>query len=1164
MLKMVWCFCGVLLSFISFSAAATPSTSPNYTLTHATLSAGGKVYGSANYTHPFAVGQALPSVEFPASLNYRLASDFYAGVAGYQPPIGEIQFSQANYHGNENAGSVTITVSRVNGAAGAIAVDWQTADNTAIAGSDYIAATGILNWADGDTADKTFTVTLTADVATEGNELVNLSLTNPTNGASLGSQNTATLTIIDVVPAGTVQFTQVTQTLAENSASVTLNIERVNGDNGAISVNFATSDGTATAGSDYTANSNILNWADGDSAAKTITVTLTDDTTYEGDETFTVKLSAPAGGANLGANHTVTVTLQENDQPGTLRLIAASDTIAENGGNLTVVVERIGGSDGAVSVQYATATGTAGTGDFTATSGTLHWADGISANQSFTVMITNDATFEANETFNITLFNPTGGAVLGSPAISAITIQNDDPQPPPPPPAPRPGTLQWATNAYAVDEGAGEVVVQLTRVNGSDGGVTVELITADATAQAGSDYTPQNLILTFAPGEITKTLAIPVIDDGVNETAETFTVTVRNPAGGAVLGSLQTTTVTIGDNDPHSIAGTLQFRAATVLAGEGDGAVALTLERINGSLGAVTVELATTDGTAQAGSDYTAVQQTVTFAHGETVKTLSIPILDDVNNEGTLNESFTVALANPTNGAALGASQQATVSIRDDDHCPAGVIQWTTAQQTVAENTGQALVTASRAQGTCGAVTVNYATAEGSARANDFTATSGTLSWLDGQADPQSVNIPITNDSQYEGTTPEILTVNLSNPTNGAVLSAPITQQIHITDDDPQSTSGGIVIPPSPSPTQVPGVITLAQGEYTVHEGQTLTISATRKDGQKGAITLAYEVIPVSASADTDYQLPSGSLAWADGESGAQTLTLTTVDDDRFEAPEQLVVVLQAPTGGAELGEIQSAILTIEDDDQDKLMDAVYCIQGGCGYTLQPSALSHGMEAEGGLVRVLASGPQCVWQAESPVPWLQLQTSNQEQGDAVTYFIARNESGDSRSAELTLACATVTVEQAAETHKPKKQPCAELDQQGSVNQQQCGAKFEITASRDGGLTFGNTFSVHDRVEVYANITLPPHHVSQVGEWVALVLHDGKPWRKAPHLWVPADPDNIPGMTAFSDPKILAESEVFQVVDGVIGVPGRFEVFVGYRMGDGIVIFNPAAFRMTVH
>ena len=120
--------------------------------------------------------------------------------------------------------------------------------------------------------------------------------------------------------------------------------------------------------------------------------------------------------------------------PGSLSFSAGTASVGEAGGSAAVTVRRTGGTEGAVSVHYTAAAGTAGAGsDFTATSGTLTWPDGASANKSFAVPILNDTADEPNETVLLALDSPTGGATLGSPSSAVLTINDNDGGTPPPP-----------------------------------------------------------------------------------------------------------------------------------------------------------------------------------------------------------------------------------------------------------------------------------------------------------------------------------------------------------------------------------------------------------------------------------------------------------------------------------------------------------------------------------------------------------------------------------------------------------------------------------------------------------------------------------------------------------------------------------------------------------
>lgn len=114
--------------------------------------------------------------------------------------------------------------------------------------------------------------------------------------------------------AGTIRFSQTSYTVSEGAGSATITVQRINGDDGAVSVQYATGNGTAQAGSDYTAKSGTLSWADGDDAPKTFTVAVTNDSASEANETVNLTLSGPTGGAALdNGRRNATLTIADND-----------------------------------------------------------------------------------------------------------------------------------------------------------------------------------------------------------------------------------------------------------------------------------------------------------------------------------------------------------------------------------------------------------------------------------------------------------------------------------------------------------------------------------------------------------------------------------------------------------------------------------------------------------------------------------------------------------------------------------------------------------------------------------------------------------------------------------------------------------------------------------
>ncbi|MBT3002375.1 MAG: hypothetical protein KME61_17430 [Candidatus Thiodiazotropha sp. (ex Ctena orbiculata)] len=119
-------------------------------------------------------------------------------VLNSQP--GQLDFENASYSVDENAGTITVNVNRSGGSAGDITVDYATSDGTALAGEDYQQASGTLTFLDGETS-QSFTVTILDDTVFEGDETLDLTLSNATGGASLGAQSAAGLTIIEDDPA---------------------------------------------------------------------------------------------------------------------------------------------------------------------------------------------------------------------------------------------------------------------------------------------------------------------------------------------------------------------------------------------------------------------------------------------------------------------------------------------------------------------------------------------------------------------------------------------------------------------------------------------------------------------------------------------------------------------------------------------------------------------------------------------------------------------------------------------------------------------------------------------------------------------------------------------------------------------------------------------------
>ncbi len=221
-----------------------------------------------------------------------------------------------------------------------------------------------------------------------------------------------------------VQFSAPTYTVDESNRRTTITVNRSGVAVGTLTVNYAINAGTATSGSDFTARTGKLRFT-ASQTTKTFTVSIRNDRINEADETINLTLSDPVGGL-LGSQNTAVLTVNDDDAPGVIQFSGASYTVGEARRRAIIKVTRTGGSASGAGVTYATSDGTATAGsDYTATSGTLTFA----ANQTrkiFTVPVTNDRLVDGNETINITLSNPTGGAALGAQDIAVLTISDND------------------------------------------------------------------------------------------------------------------------------------------------------------------------------------------------------------------------------------------------------------------------------------------------------------------------------------------------------------------------------------------------------------------------------------------------------------------------------------------------------------------------------------------------------------------------------------------------------------------------------------------------------------------------------------------------------------------------------------------------------------------
>ena len=653
-----------------------------------------------------------------------------------------------------------------------------------------------------------------------------------------------------------------------------------------VTVDYATSDGTAEAGPDYTATNGTLTFGVGETA-KAISVEVVDDGDAEGDETFTVSLTNPQNATLRDDEGTATIRANDGGNPPPpppppdLPTLEIDDVdVDEDGGSAVFSVILRGQSNATVTVAYGTLNGSAIAGlDYTATNGTLVFQPGQQA-KTIAVAVSDDTLQEGNETFTVSLSNPQNATLLKG--VGTATIEDNDGTQPPP-------GLTLAINDVTVSEGGGSAVFNVRLSGQSNVAVTVAYGTSNGTAIAGLDYTATNGTLVFQPGQQAKTIAVAVSDDTLQEGNETFTVSLSNPQNATLLKGVGT--ATIEDNDGTQPPPGLTLAINDVTVSEGGGSAVFNVRLSGQSNVAVTVAYGTSNGTASAGSDYTGTNGTLVFQPGQQAKTIAVAVSDDTLQEG--NETFTVSLSNPQNATLLKGVGTATIEDNDGTQPPPG-LTLAIDDVTVSEGGGSAVFNVRLSGQSNVAVTVAYGTSNGTASAgSDYTGTNGTLVFQPVQR-AKTIAVAVSDDTLQEGN--ETFTVSLSNPQNATLLKGVGTATIEDNDG-----------------TQPPPGLTLAIDDVTVSEGGGSAVFSVRLSGQSNvAVTVAYGTSNGTASAGSDYTGTNGTLVFQPGQQ-EKTIAVAVSDDTLQEGNETFTVGLSNPQNATLLKGVGTA--TIVDND---------------------------------------------------------------------------------------------------------------------------------------------------------------------------------------------------------------------------------------------------------
>lgn len=800
--------------------------------------------------------------------------------------------------GNSGTTSANFRISLSQPSAQDVTVRYATANGTANAGTDYVAKNATVTIPAGQSFADVF-VLVNGELIDENDETFSVTLSidgSDSLFASIGGQNTATATITDDDNAPTVGFFPAgSQSINEGnsgqSSFLPFTVRLSQPSSKPVTVLYATSNGTATAGEDYVANSGTLTFNPGQQEQKISVRVIGDDKVGEGNETFFLTLSAPTN-ATLSTDSQNIGIILDDDTPPSLTVAAQPPSVTE-GGNLVFVISLDRPALKTVTFMYRTLDGTAVEGnDYT---GSQNQTATIGVGESSTAIPIStlaDSISEASETFSLEVFGASNAIISGGSAQAQGTIRDGNGTP----------VISFVDPMPRITEGNSASVnlsFQLSLNKTSSQPITVTYNTSNGSAVADKDFTSTSGTATIPANTpantVGATINVAVIGDTIAEFTETFSLDIDNSTN-ATIGTPQATgSITDNDTDP-----TLNINSVSVV--EGQPATFTVSLTGNNTEKPVTVNYNTVDGSAKNPVDYTLASSSATLLNGERTKLFSINTFDDRVAEQT--ETFTVTTSADN---ALG-SPTGTGTITDNEAVPQLSIS-AVSSATEADDVNTTVPMTFRVSLTGpseNAITFEVRTSplaglpnspnQAAAPGEDYNEPAATGTILAGMLSVEIV-VPVRNDNVYEGN--ERFNVLIYSPQNAVIAAGNGVGVGTIIDDD-------VDLAPK-----------IAIEDVTVAEnvtGGTVTVKVSLSAKSARPTVVDYTTQSNTAAAGTDFTATSRRLMFNAGET-EKTITVAIRDDNFFEQTENFNINLTPIAGvNSDAGDLQN-VITITDND---------------------------------------------------------------------------------------------------------------------------------------------------------------------------------------------------------------------------------------------------------
>ncbi|GFR83307.1 G-protein coupled receptor 98-like, partial [Elysia marginata] len=826
--------------------------------------------------------------------------------------------------------TVELPIRRKVGFFGSLIVTWQ-ADSVEADIRDYSPASGTVEFADQQRESKII-ISILDDAIPENMETFDVKLIDVTGDAGLGQTTTVRIAILkNDSPTGLFRFatsqveTREARTTSDPTGQATVVVQRVQGNQGLVNVRWRLN---AEAESDFMPPlEGTVQFSQGE-VEKAIVLQTRPDDILEGREEFIVSLVSADNNADIsstGGDSTV-VILPDSGASGTISVLPdfRSVLVGEPGqsspsypGEVEIKLTRGLGIFGEVVITWSLTPRDLSA--FLQVEGSLRFRD-LQQTASIILQTRDDSVPELRQTFILRLNSASGGAVLspqpGAVSASVTYTASDYPH----------GLVQFVLPpAVDVSEDQGNVRVTVSRGKGLNGQLEVSYSTEPGQATENQDYLPSAGVLSFPAGVDTQTITVAILQDNLAEGPEDLFVNLTSivlvddtndytEVGGLsrdmapALGPLSSKRIVITKND--NAEGILQFSQDIYSVKEELGLVTLTVNRMVGNYGSVSVRYRTEMLTATEDVDYVGADGVLFLTDGTSEAEFNITLRDDSSMEQL--ESFRVVLFNVTGGAQLGSPEVATVNILKSDYPNGrfafqGPLQVSLPNQETPQRT---VLTIERTGGVLGqqevfwrimgpnnpnlqledTTDISYLSDQGAE------ITTGSFSWADSESGTRQLTLDIKAYNSWEVEKTFVVELYRVVPTPQSIGEGEVDQSM---------AKVAIKIERFGDPNGVVEFTEAATTERQILEPEgtslaTLVFELTRKTGTGvvGTIEIFWEVRPASPSEKADVQQTEGSIVMTEGQRDAQ-IVVNILPDDIPELTEQFSVVLVRVEGGA-------------------------------------------------------------------------------------------------------------------------------------------------------------------------------------------------------------------------------------------------------------------------